>query len=139
MKTQFKIGDRVFSYSLQEWGVVTDTYFVELYPVLVDFPEYGSLSFTTDGRRSIKDKAPDLFFDEIIFELPQRPLQDKDIIKCWDNDVEFEQVYRFYDVKNNMAFSARGDRNGYRFDNMIYVPDEEASQELVAMRDKLED
>jgi len=139
MKTQFKVGNRVFSYSLQEWGEVKGIELETNYPIIVDFPEYGAEEFTSDGRRSQNDKAPDLFFDEVAIEPPKRLLQDKDIVMCWDNEGEFQRAYKFYDAEYNTTFTSTRYRCGYKFDSMVYVPDEEAPQELVAMRDKLED
>jgi len=141
MKTQFKVGDRVFSYSLQEWGKVIEVEPETVFILCVfkngnDKGEY----FTKDGRKLITDKAPDLFFDEVSIKPPKKPLQDKDVIKCWDNEQNFFRGYYFYDSKNKCVFfSNSGLRNGARFDNIVYVPDEEAPQDLVALRDKLED
>ena len=139
MKTQFKVGDRVFSYLLQAWGEVIRIDSIANCAVVVYFPEYGKEEFTLDGNRSPNDNAPDLFFDEVSIEPPKKPLEDKDIVLCWNNGCNFERRYRFYDAENNCAFTACGKRNGLLWDNMVYVPDEEVPQELVAMRDKLED
>jgi len=139
MKTEFKVGDRVFSYSLQEWGEVRGLDSSYDTPMYVMFDNFGLCYFTEDGRRSKNDKAPDLFFGAVTIEPPQRPLQDKDIIMCWDDCGEFERAYKFYDAEYNTTFTSTRYRCGYRFDNMVYVPDEEAPQELVNLRDKLED
>ncbi len=140
MKTKFKKGDRVFSYSFQEFGTVKDIYDSEIYQILVEFPTFKLKEFTSDGRRFTHDKAPDLFFDEVTIEPPKKPLEDKDIVMCWDYEQNFFRGYYFYDSKNKCVFfSNNGLRNGERFDNMVYVPDEEAPQDLVFMRDKLED
>ena len=139
MKTKFKVGDRVFSYSLQEWGIVKEIDYSMHFGTLVKFNNRKPRLYTHDGRKNIEDKAAELFFDEVTIEPPQRPLQDKDIVMCWYND-SFSREYRFYDALNECTFFAsNGHRNGADFTNMVYVPDEEVPQELVAMRDKLED
>ena len=136
---EFKIGNRVFSYSLQEWGTVFTTRWSDKLQIGVEFDSGEEDYFTNDGKLKTRYKTPDLYFYKVQPIPQEKLLKDKDIIKCWDDGSEFEQVYRFYDTKNNIAFSANGDRNGYSFDNMFYVPDEEAPQELVTLRDKLSD
>ena len=133
----FKVGDKVFSYSLQEWGEVVDNYDDGINRIKVKFKS-GTRSFTKGGMYNTNEKAPDLFFDEVSITPPQRPLQDKNIVMCYINN-EYEIVYRFYDAKNKHTFSSHGRRGGFPYDSMVYVPDEEAPQELVALRDKLSD
>jgi len=135
---KYHVGDRVFSYSLQEWGEVKSTNNKYNIPMYVLFGKYDMCYFTLDGRRSESDKARDLFFDEVTIELPKRPLQDKDIVKCWDEYAQFEVTYRFYNSINKSTWNSNGTRSCHRWNNMVYVPDEKAPEELVAMRDKLE-
>ena len=137
MMSKFNVGDKVFSYSFQEWGEVERTNkHDKVYTLFVKFSSGGTITYTKDGKRYDIDKAPDLFYNEVTIEEPQRPLQDKDIVMCW-NDNNYEIVYRFYDAKNKCTFSYSGKRDGAEWDNMIYVPDEEAPKELVSMKGKL--
>ena len=142
--SKFKVGDKVFSYSLQEWGEVISIDTHKTYPLEVRF-YYESRStvsvvyYTLDGRCYNESKAPDLFFKEITVEEPQRPLQDKDIVMCYDDEDYFSRHYYFYDEKNKTTFYFDGKRNGTEWSNMVYVPDEEAPKDLVTMRDELED
>ena len=137
MKTEFKVGDRVFSYSLQEWGEVTLVNFGECLPIRVTFDDKREEFYTFDGRLRTNYKAPDLFFDEVSIEQPERKLQDKDMVMCWDNVAPFQRVYRFYDAENEKVWLSYGQRNEHQWDNIVYVPDEEAPKDLVAMRSKL--
>jgi len=140
MKTKFKKGDSVFSYSLQEFGEVTGIDNSHDRPLHVKFDKSGFCYFTENGRRSPKDKAIDLFYDKVSIIAPPRPLQDKDIVKySGDEKQKFVICFGFYDKKYNKLFDSYGRRNGNTWDNIVYVPDEEAPQELVAMRDELED
>lgn len=139
--SKFKAGDRVFSYSLQEWGkVVYYGYkYNSNYPLRVKFPSIDEINYKADGRISSFHKAPDLFFDEVTIEEPSKPLQDKDVIMCWSDSLQFERVFRFYDAKNECSFNVNGKRCGVDWQYKIYVPDEEAPQDFVALRDRLED
>jgi len=142
MKTIFKKGDKVWSFSMQEWGVVDDTEDKRdpTYPVTASFEAAGEqLSYTEDGRTWAWDKAPDLYFHKVLApdQKKERPLKHKDIVMCWNNGAEFERVYRFYNQKQKRTFSPYGTVNRYAYENMLYVPDEEAPQDLLSMRDKL--
>ena len=75
-----KIGDKVYSLT-QGWGEVieyeTDG---EEYPLIVEFEYKGIIErFTIDGRIYNKDKYPALFWNEIAFVVPDKPLPDLEV------------------------------------------------------------
>ena len=71
----FKVGEKVWSYSLQEWGTVIDIDETYALPLRVSFVNYYD-RYTLDGRFHHKAKAPDLFFDAVTITPPPRPLPD---------------------------------------------------------------
>jgi len=137
----FKVDDKVWSYSLQEWGEVKYIGYKHnsYYPIRVEFTSIGERTYTADGKSLDCDRVPDLFFEEVRPPQQKRPLQHKDIVKCKEFDASCEFLLRFYDRNNNCTFMADGDPNGMNFEYMEFVPDSEAPQELVAMRNKLKD
>ena len=73
----FKIGEKVWSYSLQEWGEVIEIgRFYETYPLVVKFPEGVKKVYTSHGKLCITHKAPDLFYSKVTITPPPRPLPD---------------------------------------------------------------
>ena len=137
----FNKGDKVWSFSLQEWGKVIaisndpDIKFV----VEVTFKNCNiNAIYTIDGKLRIVDKASDLYFKELQAPKLTRPLRDKDIVLCWKNN-SFNRIYRFYDAEYQGTFTSNGLRDGIKSDNMEYVPDNEAPAQLVAMRSQLKD
>jgi len=74
---KFKIGDRVFSYTLQRWGTVerkvaTSKIIITVYFDILE----NKRIYEEDGRLSPADKAPDLFYDEVTITPPLKPLPD---------------------------------------------------------------
>jgi hypothetical protein len=67
-----KIGDEVWSIH-QGWGVVKEINLHEQYPIGVSFRGETCQTFTFDGRCWIGHKYPTLFWNEIQFEIPERP------------------------------------------------------------------
>jgi len=67
----FKIGDRVWCYSMQKKGKVKSVTkrrngFSSSYPIRVKFKNGVFENFTKDGRFATEDKAPDLFKKEMV-------------------------------------------------------------------------
>lgn len=131
--SSFKVGDRVFSYSSQEWGSVTYTCSKG---VTVAFDNNSKDVFKLDGKRYTNDKAVDLFFNEVFITPPPKPLQDKDIVLCW-NDGEFIMQIRFYDAVNDCMFDSNGKRGGMNWANMILM--DNPPKHMLEMRERLDD
>ena len=91
MTTTFEtasIGDQVWSVSIG-WGSITNIHHDEDYPICVKFDsgEYGS--FTKEGRLYLDDLNPTLFWDEIKFEVPTKPLpklNKNDCVEVWNTN-----------------------------------------------------
>ena len=66
-----KVGDEL--YSIEDgWGILEAIADMG-YPLNVQFKHH-RVSFTIDGRRFTSSKNPTLFWDEIEFEIPKKPL-----------------------------------------------------------------
>lgn len=95
-----KVGDRVWSFT-EHWGTVDEIKFDEKYYLLIKFDNGRVDSYTFDGRSRLSDTFPTLFWDEIKFEIPEKPfsveaelrkLKVKEFSRyecnyylCWDN------------------------------------------------------
>lgn len=58
-----KIGDKVFDFIFQEYGVVTSTALGHSFPIKVKFDKL-KYTYSIDGRINSSDKLPRLFFDD---------------------------------------------------------------------------
>lgn len=67
-----KIGDKLWSFK-SGWGQVIDTNYSNTYPLQLQFQD-GDNSFSLDGKDNESDLLPDLYYDEIKFEIPKKPL-----------------------------------------------------------------
>lgn len=84
------IGDRVWCVSIG-WGTITSTHEEEDYPIIVAFDSAGSESFTKEGRLYTDDIKQTLFWDEIKFEVPTKPiplpsLDKDDCVEVWNTN-----------------------------------------------------
>jgi hypothetical protein len=61
-----KVGDKVYDYTLQEWGKIIEINNNSEYPIVVRFNSCGEEeTYMLDGRELINHKAPILFWDEV--------------------------------------------------------------------------
>ena len=92
-----RLGDRVYNYLMDEWGVVSKALMDKIYPLIVKFNNGVTESYTEDGRRSC-DKTPVLFFDKPQFEYPERKWipQKGDKVVVSDFDLETKGVVRVF-------------------------------------------
>ena len=51
----------------------------------------------------------------------QKPIPDKALVWCWDDDWKTRRDIRFYDATNERTFSVKGDRNGSRYNNVEVI------------------
>jgi len=97
--TIFKVGDKVWSFSRQEWGEVTN-FLSDYLPFQVKVRFKNSTeTYSLNGLKRPEDKASDLYFEELQASKLARPLRDKDIVLCYDS-TDFGMDYRFYDSIN---------------------------------------
>ena len=83
-----KVNDRVFTYA-QGWGTIIDTDNNDVYPIKVKFDNDGSISFTLEGYLYSRDINPTLFWDEIKFDIPSKPLPKLEVdtkVIVWENN-----------------------------------------------------
>ena len=63
----FKVGDRVWSYSMQKWGTIKEINMKrEKYPILVFFDDGDVMTYTDDGREILEYKSQDIFKNEMV-------------------------------------------------------------------------
>lgn len=75
-----KIGDRVWDFR-RGWGTIKQIDFNTKYPLKVVFDEYdGDETFNIEGKE-YNNLKPTLFWDEIKFEIPKKPLGLEDELK----------------------------------------------------------
>ena len=103
-----KVGDRVFDYTLQEWGEIVSITNLRPYTILVKF-EYGTMgSYTVQGIKNSIDKLPTLFWDEINPIIPpEKPLPDLDVdtpVLVWrDNGLyKYKRYFSHFDYNGNI-------------------------------------
>ena len=103
-----QIGDRVFDYTLQEWGEIVSITNLRPYTVLVRF-EYGTMgSYTIQGIKNSIDKLPTLFWDEVKPIIPpEKPLPDLDVdtpVLVWgsNTDYKYKRYFSHFDLKGSI-------------------------------------
>jgi len=99
--TKFKIGDRVFSYSLQQWGTVemrVATSSNTTITVYFDNLERKRI-YEENGKLFPTDKASDLFYSKVSITPPLKPLPDlkiDDKVIVWNNYTPEEKYNRYF-------------------------------------------
>lgn len=94
-----KVGDRVWS-MVDGWGVII-TYNTLKFPgyhIEVKF-DVSSEAFTYGGKALISNINPTLFWDEIKFEIPKKPLPKLDVdtrVRVWDGDNKDNSARRYF-------------------------------------------
>ena len=86
-----KVGDKVFDYTLQEWGQINAISTKNITrPIKVLFDIYGTEGYTIDGRNLLGSVAPVLFWNEVKpITPPEKPLPTlkvDDKVLVWDNN-----------------------------------------------------
>ena len=85
-----KVGDRVWSLQFG-WGKISkinDYSCYSSYPIDVEFDSGGFIMFTLDGRLYKNHVMQSLFWDEVVIEVPTKPLPDLPVdakVVVWDN------------------------------------------------------
>jgi len=96
-----KIGDRVFDYTLQEWGkIVAIEHKDQAYPINVSFGECLTKDYTINGSYSLGDVVPVLFWDEVRpITPPEKPLPKLKVdtrVLVWENDGKDDKLNRYF-------------------------------------------
>lgn len=72
-----KVGDRVWSFKYG-WGVVKKIHTASReYPLEIEFKNEISISYSLVGKYNFSNLLPDLYWDEIKFEIPKKPAEKK--------------------------------------------------------------
>lgn len=80
--------------------------------------------FSVDTLEGVRDRIYESEFTR------SRPLQDKDLVWCWDNHYKTCRSVYFYDAKNMRVFDVHGKRNGPAYSNyQIIEPNEQGLYE----------
>ena len=99
-----KVGDRVWSIE-RGWGVIQSLDGGETYPIIVEFQNERSLSYTLGGKRLITHELQTLFWDEVEIEAPQKPLPDLAVdakVFVWGKEYEYRLKRHFSHFENGV-------------------------------------
>ena len=91
-----KVGDKVWTL-YHGWGIITGVYPKNTKPVKVDFGDY-KRDYTLQGYANEGHIHQSLFWDEIKFEIPTRPLPKLEVdtkVLVWNNDRK-EKCCRYF-------------------------------------------
>ena len=117
MFSKAKVGDRVFDYTLQEWGNIVSFSYSSIYPIkveistcvrntiLVSFKNNIVRAYTTKGTRNNTDKLPTLFWNEV------KPKLEIDTpILVWRDDglYKYKRYFSHFDSNGNIHCFAGG-------------------------------
>lgn len=87
--TDAKVGDRVWSLT-NGWGVIKERRSPHYhYPLTVEFDNGEYETYTLWGLSKIDDMNPTLFWDEIVIEIPEKPLPQLEVdakVLVWGPD-----------------------------------------------------
>ena len=81
-----KIGDKVWDFAYG-WGVIDYIKHTYNCPIRVDFLNGVTISYTLDGKPNANSENPTLFWDEVKFEIPSKPLPNLEVdtkVLVWD-------------------------------------------------------
>jgi len=107
MFSDAKVGDRVFDYTLQEWGFVAYVYPDLIYCLEVKFSDRVHF-YTKDGLADLKNKVPTLFWDEVKPIIPpEKPLPKLEIdtpVLVWSSNTnhKYKRYFSHFDSKGNI-------------------------------------
>ncbi|MFR4518588.1 MAG: hypothetical protein ACLT40_01345 [Fusobacterium sp.] len=106
-----KVGDRVWDI-IYGWGNIISVIKNYPFPIAVDFSNGKTISYKFNGKNNDTDINPRLFWDEIKFEIPEKPFDleselrklkivefkkdEKNYFLLWDSDlenIEYDYLY----------------------------------------------
>lgn len=109
-----KVGDRVWSFA-NNWGTIKKIELASDYPITVKFDNNITMSYTSDGRYNEYNVSPTLFWDEIKFDIPEKPFD-------LEEELRKLEVVKFQTGKYN--YSLYWDNNFEEIDNSFFDNDE---------------
>lgn len=93
-----KVGDRVWNLA-NGFGKIVEIYPKAKFSLVVEFHGVARKTFNYDGREFNTDTNPTLFFDEIKFEIPKKPLPKLEVdtkVIVWDNHGSSNKFKRYF-------------------------------------------
>ena len=108
-----KVGDKVWSFS-NGWGVVERTGESSIYTLRVRYNEVYTVLYTEDGKMYNSDMYPTLFWDEVVFEVPIKPLPKLEVdtkVVVWNRDspsVKYKRYFSHFDEKGCLNVFSNG-------------------------------
>lgn len=109
-----KVGENVWDF-IYGWGIIVEVYDITkfIYPIEVKFDNGKIISYKFNGKHNDTDIYPRLFWDEIKFEIPEKPLDleselrklevvefkkdEKNYFLLWENEygnIEYDFLYQ---------------------------------------------
>lgn len=100
-----KVGDRVFDYTSQSWGTIYNISETKLNGLDVKLDSKITLSYAMNGKISVYDNVPVLFWDEVKPIIPpKKPLPKIKLdtrVLVWDDDNEEKHARYFSHFNKN--------------------------------------
>lgn len=100
-----KVGDKVWSIEYG-WGVIQSTSHTYTNPILVRFAEDDYMSFKLSGSQFHEYRHQTLFWDEIKFEAPQKPLPDLEVdakVLVWSRHNKVKRHFSHFDEEGRIC------------------------------------
>lgn len=94
-----KVGDKVYDI-LKGWTTITSIVKDSDYPIRVTNDDNTWVIFTLEGKRNKEDANPTLFWDEIKFEIPEKPFSLEDELRrleVVEFNIENRNYYLYWD------------------------------------------
>lgn len=97
-----KVGDRAWFFEYG-WGTITHVFKDSEYPINFESDTKRICNFTIDGKRAVNDINPTLFWDEIKFEIPEKPFNLENELKKLEIQEFYYRGRNFYLLWDNQA------------------------------------
>ena len=109
-----KVGDRAWSIE-RGWGVIQSLDGGETYPIIIEFQNERSLSYTLGGKRLTTHELQTLFWDEVVIEAPVKPMPDLPVdtkVLVWVRpDVKLKR--HFYQFKDDQIVTFEAGKTSF--------------------------
>ena len=102
-----KIGDRVYNYVRDEYGTVVSNYGNPPFGLMVKFEDGSESRFTNDGKDSLYDVNPVLFWDKPQIIAPPKPFDLKSFLKERIKPIDVDDEN--FDTYSNYFHCSEGD------------------------------
>ena len=110
-----RIGDKVWDYT-KGWGIISNDCLIQNnrdFPVIVEFKNSTKESYSFDGKKHYEDLNPSLFWDEIKFEVPEKPFN-------LENELKQLEIKEFVSNEDNFYLEWDNNANKIRYGQRCY-------------------